>query len=115
MTSSVIIAVIVVLLGVILLYPITLSDGRVVEIDWVLYYEVMDAKAAVYEVSDFLMALEQLGVTALRAVGGDMDLEQILAARDEINGKLREVLSEAANNWGIRVHRVELAGQPHLV
>lgn len=88
--------------------PIVLSDGRVVEIDWVLSYEVMDARAAVYEVSNFLMALEQLGVTTLRAIGADMDLARIQAARDEVNGTMRDVLGEAAGNWGVRVRRVRV-------
>jgi len=88
--------------------PITLSDGLVAKIDWVIYFEVIDAKAAIYEVSNYLHALEQLGATALRAIGGDMDLERISATRPQLNNKLRETLDENANNWGIRVRLVEL-------
>lgn len=88
--------------------PITLADGQVADIDWVLSFEVMDAKAAVYEVSDYLMALEQLGATALRAFGAKMDLAQLRAAPDEINGRMRDVLGKAAKSWGIRVRRVRL-------
>jgi regulator of protease activity HflC (stomatin/prohibitin superfamily)/predicted Ser/Thr protein kinase len=88
--------------------PITLADGLVVRIDWVIFFEVTDAQAAVYKISNFVSALEQLCVTVLRAIGGDMDIERILISRNEINGKMRATLDENANNWGIRVNRVEL-------
>jgi regulator of protease activity HflC (stomatin/prohibitin superfamily) len=84
------------------------SDNLVVEIDTVIYFQVTDARAAVYEIANFLTGVEQLTVTTLRNVVGTMDLEQTLTSRDQINGQLRGVLDEATDKWGIRVARVEL-------
>jgi regulator of protease activity HflC (stomatin/prohibitin superfamily) len=64
--------------------------------------------AAVYEIANYIMGIEQLTVTTLRNVIGSMDLEQTLTSRDQINGQLRGVLDEATGRWGIRVNRVEL-------
>jgi hypothetical protein len=69
---------------------------------------VTDAKSAVYEIANYITAIEQLTVTTLRNVIGSMDLEQTLTSRDQINGQLRGVLDEATGRWGIRVNRVEL-------
>ena len=88
--------------------PVITSDNLVVSIDTVLYYEVTDPKAAVYEIANFITGIEQLTVTTLRNVIGSMDLEQTLTSRDQINGQLRGVLDEATGKWGIRVNRVEL-------
>ena len=89
----------------------------VVNIDTVIYYSVTDAKAAVYEIANFIQGIEQLTVTTLRNVIGSLDLEQTLTSRDQINGQLRGVLDEATGNWGIRVNRVELKAidPPHSV
>ena len=84
------------------------SDNLVVEIDTVIYMQVTDARAAVYEIQNYLTGVEQLTVTTLRNVVGTMDLEQTLTSRDQINGQLRGVLDEATGKWGIRVSRVEL-------
>lgn len=84
------------------------SDNLVVEIDTVIYYQVTEPKAAVYEIANYLVGVEQLTVTTLRNVVGTMDLEQTLTSRDQINGQLRGVLDEATGKWGIRVNRVEL-------
>ena len=88
--------------------PVITSDNLVVSIDTVIYYSVMDAKAAVYEIANFIQGIEQLTVTTLRNVIGSLDLEQTLTSRDQINGQLRGVLDEATGKWGIRVNRVEL-------
>ena len=88
--------------------PVITSDNLVVSIDTVLYYSVTDAKAAVYEIANFIQGIEQLTVTTLRNVIGSLDLEQTLTSRDQINGQLRGVLDEATGKWGIRVSRVEL-------
>ena len=88
--------------------PVITSDNLVVNIDTVIYYSVTDAKAAVYEIANFIQGIEQLTVTTLRNVIGSLDLEQALTSRDQINGQLRGVLDEATGNWGIRVNRVEL-------
>jgi regulator of protease activity HflC (stomatin/prohibitin superfamily) len=88
--------------------PVITSDNLVVEIDTVIYFQVTDAKSAVYEIANYITAIEQLTVTTLRNVIGSMDLEQTLTSRDQINGQLRGVLDEATGRWGIRVNRVEL-------
>jgi regulator of protease activity HflC (stomatin/prohibitin superfamily) len=97
--------------------PVITSDNLVVNIDTVIYYAVMDAKSAVYEIANFIQGIEQLTVTTLRNVIGSLDLEQTLTSRDQINGQLRGVLDEATGRWGIRVSRVELKAidPPHSV
>ncbi|MEA2429494.1 MAG: hypothetical protein QOF37_3122, partial [Thermoleophilaceae bacterium] len=88
--------------------PVITEDNLVVQIDSVIYYQVTDAKAASYEIANFIQAIEQLTVTTLRNVIGGMTLEQTLTSRDSINSELRIVLDEATGKWGIRVNRVEL-------
>src|SRR5689334_2039802 len=97
--------------------PVITSDNLVVSIDTVIYYAVNDAKAAVYEIANFIQGIEQLTVTTLRNVIGSLDLEQTLTSRDQINAQLRGVLDEATGKWGIRVSRVELKAidPPHSV
>jgi regulator of protease activity HflC (stomatin/prohibitin superfamily) len=97
--------------------PVITSDNLVVNIDTVIYYSVTEAKAAVYEIANFIQGIEQLTVTTLRNVIGSLDLEQALTSRDQINGQLRGVLDEATGKWGIRVNRVELKAidPPHSV
>jgi regulator of protease activity HflC (stomatin/prohibitin superfamily) len=84
------------------------EDNLVVHIDTVIYFQVTDAKAATYEIANYIWAIEQLTVTTLRNVIGSMTLEDTLTSRDEINQQLRGVLDEATGKWGIRVNRVEL-------
>ena len=88
--------------------PVITEDNLVVSIDTVIYFQVTDPKAATYEISSYIVGIEQLTVTTLRNVIGSMDLEQALTSRDQINGQLRGVLDEATGKWGIRVNRVEL-------
>jgi regulator of protease activity HflC (stomatin/prohibitin superfamily) len=88
--------------------PVITEDNLTVNIDSVIYYAVTDPKAASYEISNYIQAIEQLTVTTLRNVIGGMTLEQTLTSRDEINTQLRVVLDEATGKWGIRVNRVEL-------
>jgi regulator of protease activity HflC (stomatin/prohibitin superfamily) len=88
--------------------PVITEDNLVVSIDTVVYYQVTDAKAATYEIADYIMGIEQLTVTTLRNVIGGMSLEDTLTSRDQINAQLRVVLDEATGKWGIRVNRVEL-------
>ena len=88
--------------------PVITEDNLVVHIDTVIYFQVTDAKAASYEIANYIAAIEQLTVTTLRNVIGGLTLEQALTSRDEINQKLRGVLDEATGKWGIRVNRVEL-------
>ncbi|MGW8564849.1 SPFH domain-containing protein [Isoptericola sp. NPDC055881] len=88
--------------------PVITSDNLVVSIDTVVYFQVTEPKSAVYEIANYITAIEQLTVTTLRNVVGSMDLEQTLTSRDQINGQLRGVLDEATGRWGVRVNRVEL-------
>jgi regulator of protease activity HflC (stomatin/prohibitin superfamily) len=88
--------------------PVITRDNLVVGIDTVIYFQVTDAKAATYEVANYITAVEQLTVTTLRNVVGGMDLETALTSRDQINNELRRELDEATGKWGIRVGRVEL-------
>ena len=88
--------------------PVITEDNLVVNIDTVIYFQVTDAKAATYEIANYIQAIEQLTVTTLRNVIGGMDLERTLTSREEINAALRGVLDEATGKWGIRVNRVEL-------
>src|SRR5579871_3878354 len=88
--------------------PVITEDNLVVSIDTVIYYQVTDAKAATYEIANYIQAIEQLTVTTLRNVIGGMDLETTFTSRDNINNELRGVLDEATGKWGIRVNRVEL-------
>src|SRR2546429_6752966 len=88
--------------------PVITEDNLVVNIDSVIYFQVTDAKAASYEIQNYIQAIEQLTVTTLRNVIGGMALQKTLTARDEINSQLRGVLDEATGKWGIRVNRVEL-------
>jgi len=88
--------------------PVITEDNLVVGIDTVLYFQVTDAKAATYEIANYIQGVEQLTVTTLRNVVGGMDLEKTLTSREEINAQLRGVLDEATGKWGLRVNRVEL-------
>ena len=88
--------------------PVITEDNLVVNIDTVIYFQVTDAKAATYEINNYIQAIEQLTVTTLRNVIGGIALEKTLTSRDHINTQLRGVLDEATGKWGIRVNRVEL-------
>jgi regulator of protease activity HflC (stomatin/prohibitin superfamily) len=88
--------------------PVITEDNLVVNIDTVLYFQVLDPRAAAYEIYNFIQAAEQLTVTTLRNVIGGMDLEETLTSREKINSELRGVLDEATGKWGIRVNRVEI-------
>src|SRR5580693_427598 len=88
--------------------PVITRDNLVVGIDTVIYFQVTDAKAATYEVANYITAVEQLTVTTLRNVVGGMELEHALTSRDQINSELRKELDEATGKWGIRVGRVEI-------
>ncbi|UWX95789.1 SPFH/Band 7/PHB domain protein [Arthrobacter zhaoxinii] len=84
------------------------EDSLVVSIDTVVYFQVTDARAATYEIANYIQAVEQLTTTTLRNVVGGLNLEEALTSRDQINGQLRGVLDDATGRWGIRVSRVEL-------
>jgi regulator of protease activity HflC (stomatin/prohibitin superfamily) len=88
--------------------PVITEDNLVIQIDTVIYFQVTDAKAASYEIADYIAAIEQLVITTLRNVCGGMTLEDTLTSRDKVSAALRIVLDEATGRWGIRVNRVEL-------
>jgi len=88
--------------------PVITQDNLTVSIDTVVYFQVTEPRDAVYEISDYIIGVEQLTTTTLRNVVGGMSLEETLTSRDSINGQLRGVLDEATGRWGIRVARVEL-------
>ena len=88
--------------------PVITEDNLVVGIDTVIYFQVTDAKAATYEIANYIQGVEQLTVTTLRNVVGNLNLEEALTSRDHINAQLRGVLDEATGKWGIRVNRVEI-------
>ncbi|WP_406665230.1 SPFH domain-containing protein [Gallaecimonas sp. GXIMD1310] len=83
-------------------------DNVTVSINGVLYYKVMDPQRAVYEVENLVQAIEVLAKTSLRAEIGRMELDNLFESREEINERLRTVLDEAGNGWGVKVVRVEL-------
>jgi regulator of protease activity HflC (stomatin/prohibitin superfamily) len=84
------------------------KDNVTMEINAILYYQITDPKAAVYEVNNLPEAIEKLTQTTLRNVIGSMDLDESLVSRDAINEKLRVILDEATDKWGVKVNRVEL-------
>src|SRR5512135_460960 len=88
--------------------PVITEDNLTVNIDTVVYFQVTNPQAAVYQISNYIVGVEQLTTTTLRNVVGGMTLEQTLTSRDMINGQLRGVLDEATGRWGLRVARVEL-------
>jgi regulator of protease activity HflC (stomatin/prohibitin superfamily) len=84
------------------------EDNLMVNIDSVIYFQIVDAVRAAYEAQSFKAAIEQLTMTTRRNIIGGMDLEAALTSREEINQRLRAVLDEATGKWGIKVNRVEL-------
>lgn len=84
------------------------KDNVMTEINALLYFQVVDPMKAVYEIQNLPLAIEKLTQTTLRNVVGEMELDETLTSRDTINSKLRNVLDEATNKWGVKVNRVEL-------
>ena len=84
------------------------KDNVTTEINALLYFQIVDPKKSVYEIDNLPNAIEKLTQTTLRNIIGEMELDQTLTSRDTINTKLRAVLDDATNKWGIKVNRVEL-------
>ena len=84
------------------------KDNAMVAVDGVVFFQVMDAAKAAYEVSDLYLALMALSTTNLRTVMGSMDLDETLSKRDEINARLLAVVDHATEPWGIKITRVEI-------
>ena len=84
------------------------EDNVVVTIDAVIYYQVVDAKRALYEIEDFELAIVKLAQTTLRNIVGEMSLDIALTSREKINVDLRSVLDQATDKWGTKVNRIEL-------
>ena len=83
-------------------------DNVAIEINALLYFQITDAKSAVYEIANLPDAVEKLTQTTLRNVIGELDLDHTLTSRDTINNKLRTILDEATDKWGVKVNRVAL-------
>ena len=88
--------------------PVITKDNVTMQIDTVVYFQITDPKLYTYGVEQPMLAIESLSATTLRNIIGDLDLDQCLTSRDIINSKMRVILDEATDPWGIKVHRVEL-------
>ena len=84
------------------------KDNVTMQIDTVLFYQIVDPKLYTYGIEKPILAIENLSATTLRNIIGDLELDQTLTSRDIINTKMREILDEATDPWGIKVNRVEL-------
>lgn len=84
------------------------KDNVVTEINALLYFQITDPVRAVYEIANLPDAIEKLTQTTLRNIIGEMDLDETLSSRDTINNKLRTILDQASDKWGVKVNRVEL-------
>src|SRR6266851_529492 len=88
--------------------PVITRDNVTIHVDSVVYWQITDPIKAVYEMNDLVGGIVQLTITGMRAVMGDMDLDHTLSQRDQINGKLRLILDEATDKWGVKVTRVDV-------
>jgi len=88
--------------------PVITRDNVTIHVDSVVYWQIMDPVKAVYEMNDLVGGIVQLTITGMRAVMGEMDLDHTLSQRDQINAKLRIILDEATDKWGVKVTRVDV-------
>ena len=90
------------------LQPVITRDNVTIDVDSVVYWQITDPIRSVYEINDLVGSLIQITLTGMRGVMGEMDLDQTLSSRDQINAKLRIILDEATDKWGLKVTRVDL-------
>jgi regulator of protease activity HflC (stomatin/prohibitin superfamily) len=88
--------------------PVITRDNVTINVDSVVYWQITDPIKAVYEVADLIGGIVQLTITGMRSVMGEMDLDHTLSNRDQINNKLRLILDEATDKWGVKVTRVDV-------
>ena len=88
--------------------PVITKDNVTMQIDTVIYFQITDPKLYTYGIEHPIVAIENLAATTLRNIIGDLELDQCLTSRDIINSKMRSILDEATDPWGIKVNRVEL-------
>lgn len=88
--------------------PVITKDNVTMQIDTVVYYQITDPKMYTYGVDRPMAAIENLTATTLRNIIGDLELDQTLTSRDTVNSKMRSILDEATDPWGIKINRVEL-------
>ena len=88
--------------------PVITKDNVTMQIDTVIYFQITDPKMYTYGIEQPIVAIENLAATTLRNIIGDLELDQCLTSRDIINTKMRAILDEATDPWGIKVNRVEL-------
>ena len=88
--------------------PVITKDNVTMQIDTVVYFQITDSKLFTYAIENPMAAIENLTATTLRNIIGDLELDQTLTSRDLINTKMRSLLDEATDDWGIKVNRVEL-------
>ena len=88
--------------------PVITKDNVTMQIDTVVYYQITDPKLYTYGIEQPILAIENLSATTLRNLSGDLELDQCLTSRDIVNTKMRSILDEATDPWGIKVNRVEL-------
>ena len=88
--------------------PVITKDNVTMQIDTVVYYQITDPKLFTYGVDRPINAIENLTATTLRNIIGDLELDETLTSRDIINSRMRSILDEATDPWGIKVHRVEV-------
>lgn len=88
--------------------PVITKDNVTMQIDTVVYFQITDPKLYTYGIEQPMVAIENLAATTLRNIIGDLELDQCLTSRDIINTKMRSILDEATDPWGIKVNRVEL-------
>ena len=88
--------------------PVITRDNVTIHVDSVVYWQITDPVKAVYEINDLVGGIVQLTITGMRSVMGEMDLDHTLSSRDQINAKLRLILDEATDKWGLKVTRVDV-------